>query len=91
MCKRSESLGEDRHGVGNEVRKAEVVHSEDNDGMEVGVKAGDIGRKDRDGLRNGDELSRLCLYCFCHIRGSIIAVAVVSQQFDCSTKLGLLR
>lgn len=73
MGKRSESLGEDRHGVGNKIREAEVVNSEDNDGMEMGVEAGDISRKDRDGLRDGDELSRLCLYCFCHIRGSIMS------------------
>ena len=87
MGKRSESLEEDRHGVGNEIGEAEVVNGEDSNGMEVGVEAGDIGRKDRDGLRDGDEFSRLCLYCFCHIRGSIIAV--VSQQFDCSSKFGL--
>ena len=72
MGKRSESLGEDRHWVGNKIREAEVVNSEDNDGMEVVVEAGDIGRKDRDGLRGGNKLSRLYLCCFCHIRVSIV-------------------
>ena len=50
MGERSESFGEDRHRVGNEIREAEVVNSEDNNGMEVVVEAGNIGRKDRDGL-----------------------------------------
>ena len=86
MGKGSESLGEDRHWVGDEIGKAEVVNSENNDGMEVGVEASDVGRKDRDGLGDGNELSRFCLRCFCHIGRSIIAV--VSQQLDCPSKLG---
>lgn len=88
MGKRSESLGEGRYWVGNEIREAEVVNSEDNNGMEVVVEAGDIARKDRDGLRDGNKLSRLCLCCFCHIR--VCIVTVVSQRLDCSqVQLGL--
>ena len=72
MSKRSESLEEDGDRVGDQIGKAKVVYSEDEDGMEVGVEAGDVGRKDRDGLGDGDELSRLCLGCFCHIEGCMI-------------------
>lgn len=79
MGKRSESLEEDRHWVGDQIGKAEVVNSENNDGVEVGVEAGDVAGKDGDGLGDGDELSRLCLGCFCHLEGSIV---VVSQELD---------
>ena len=88
MGERSKSLGEDGHGVGDQIGKGEIVNSEDDNGMEVGVEAGDVGGKNGDGLRGGDELSRLRLGCFCHIGRSIIGVVVVvvvvvvSQQFD---------
>ncbi len=74
MGKRSESLGEDRDWVGDQIGKAEVVNSEDDNGVEVGVEAGDVGRKDGYGLGYGDERSRLCLGCFCHIGRNIILV-----------------
>ena len=35
--------------------------------MEVRVEASEVGRKDGDGLGDGNELSRLCLSCLCHI------------------------
>ena len=74
MGKRSESLGEDRDWIGDEVGKAEVVRSENNNGMEVGVEASDVGGKHGDRLGYGDELSRLRLGCFCHTERSIVTV-----------------
>ena len=74
MGKRSKSLGEDRHWVGDQIGKAEVVDSEDNHGMKVGIETGGVSRKDGYGLGDGDELSRLCLGCFCHTRRSIVVV-----------------
>ena len=74
MGERSESFREGRHGVGDQVGEAEVVDGEDDDGMEVRVEAGDVGRKDGDGLGDGDEFPRLCLGCFCHNGRSIIYV-----------------
>ena len=75
MSKRSESLEEDRNWVGDQIGKGEVVNSEDDNGVEVGVEAGDVGRKDGYGLRYGDELSRPCLGCFCHIGRIIIVIS----------------
>ena len=46
MGKRSDSLGEDGHRVGDKIGEAEEVNSEDQNGMDVGVEAGDVGRKD---------------------------------------------
>lgn len=77
MGKRSDSLRENRDWIVDQIGKAEVVNSEDDNGMEVGIEASDIGRQDGDGLGDGNEFSRLCLVCFCHIRDSIIVV--VSQ------------
>ena len=77
MGKRSDSLREDRHRVVDQIGKAEVVNSEDDNGVEVGVEASEVGRQDRDGLGDGNELSRLCLGSFCHIGRSIIVVVVV--------------
>ena len=76
MGKRSDSLRENRDWVGNQIGKAEVVNSEDDDRMEVGIEASDVGGKDGDGLGYGNEFSRLCLVCFCHIGGSIIIVVL---------------
>ena len=78
MGKGSKSLGEDGDGVIDEVGEAEVVNGEDEKGMDVGVEAGNVGGKDGDGLRCGNELSRLCLGQFCHIRPSIVTFFVVS-------------
>ena len=81
MGKRSNSLGEHRDWVIDEVGEAEVVNCEDENGMNVGVEASDVGRKDRNRLRYGDELSRLCLGCFRHTRRrSMVEYFVVSQQ-----------
>ena len=80
MGERSKSLGEGRYWVGDQIRKAKVVDGEDSKGMEMRVEAGDVGRKDGDGLGDRDKLSRLCLGCFCHIGRSILVV--VSQQLD---------
>lgn len=88
MSKRSESLVEDRDWVGDQIGKAEVVDSEDNNGMEVRVKAGDVGRKEGNGLGDGDELSRLCLGCFCHIGRSIIGCCFAVTRVNCQ-HLGL--
>ena len=77
MGKRSDSLGENRDRVGDQIGKAEVVNSEDENGMEVGIEASDIGRQDGDGLGDRNEFSRLCLVCFCHIGGSIVIVVVL--------------
>lgn len=55
MGKRSESLREDRHWVGDQIGKAEVVNSEDNHGMKVRVEAGDVCRKYGNGLGDGGE------------------------------------
>ena len=76
MCKRSDSLRENRDWVVDQIGKAEVVNSEDDNGMEVCIKASDIGRQDGNGLGDGDEFSRLCLVYFCHVRGSIIVVVL---------------
>ena len=76
MGKRSDSLRENRDWVGDQIGKAEVVNSEDENGMEVGIEASDVGGQDGDGLGDGNELSRLCLVSFCHIRGSIIVVVL---------------
>lgn len=80
MSKRGESLGKDGHWIGDQVGKAEVVNSEDNNGMEVGVEAGDVGREDGDGLGDGGELSRLCLVPLCHIGRSM--TVLVLQRLD---------
>lgn len=74
MSKRGDGLGKDGHWIGDQVGKAEVVHSEDDDGVEVGVKAGDVGREGGDGLGDGNELSRLCLVRFCHIGRSMFVL-----------------
>ena len=63
--------------------KAEVVNSEDNNWMEVSVETSDIGRKNRDGLGDGNELSRLCLGCVCHTGQGIILLS------HATTKIGL--
>lgn len=76
MGKRSDSFREDRHWVIDQIGKAEVVYSEDDNGMEVCIKASNVGRKDGDWLRDGDELSRPCLDRFCHIGRSIIVVVL---------------
>ena len=44
MGKRSDSFRENRDWVGDQIGKAEVVNSEDENGMEVGIEASDIGR-----------------------------------------------
>ena len=80
MGERSKSFGEGRHWVGDQIRKAKVVNGEDSKGMEMRVEAGDVGRKDGDGLGGRDKLSRFCLNCFCHIGRSIFVV--VCQQID---------
>ena len=72
MGKRCDGLGENRDWVGDQVGKAEVINSEDDNGMKVGIEASDVGRQDGDGLGDRNEFSRLCLVRFCHIRGSII-------------------
>ena len=59
MGERSKSLGEGRHWVGDQIRKAKVVNGEKSKGMEMRVEAGDVGRKDGDGLGGRDKLSRL--------------------------------
>lgn len=80
MGKRCNGLGEDRHWVFDQIGKGEVVNSEDDDGMEVGIKASDVGRQDRDGLGDRCEFSRPCLSGFCHTGLRII---LVSQRLDC--------
>ena len=80
MGKRSDSLGENRDRVGDQIGKAEVVNSEDENGMEVGIEASDIGRQDGYGLGDRDEFSRLCLVVFRHIGGSIIVVVLLIVQ-----------
>ena len=83
MSKRGHSLGEDRDWVSDEIGKAEVVNGEDENGMDVGVEASDVGGKDRDRLRYGDELSRLCLGRFRHTRRrSMVDYFVVLQQLQ---------
>ena len=67
MSKRCDSLGEDRHWVFDQIGKREVVNGEDDDRMEVGIEASNVGRQDRDGLGDRYEFSRLCLSGFCHI------------------------
>ena len=79
MGKRSDSFRENRDWVGDQIGKAEVVNSEDDNGMEVGIEASDIGRQDGDRLGEGNEFSRLCLVCFCHIGGNIIIVVVLQH------------
>ena len=76
MGKRSDSFREYSDWVGNQIGKAKVVNSEDDNGMEVGIEASDIGRQDGDGLGDRNEFSRFCLVCFCHIGGSIIVVVL---------------
>ena len=76
MGKRSDGLRENRDWIVDQIRKAEVVNSEDENGMDVGIEASDISRQNGDGLGDGNEFSRLCLVCFCHIRGSIIVVVL---------------
>ena len=80
MGKGSKSLGEDGDWVSDEIGKAEVVNGEDKNGMDVGVEASDVGGKDRDRLRYGDELSRLCLSRFRHIRRSMVAYFIVFRS-----------
>lgn len=76
MGKRSDCLGENRYWVVDQIGKAEVIDSEDENGMKMGVEARNVGRQDGDGLGDGDELSRLCLGRFCHIGRSIIIVVI---------------
>ena len=67
MGKRSERLCENGHWITDQVGEADVVDSEDNDGMEVGIDTSDVGRKDGDGLGDRYEFSRLRLSRFRHI------------------------
>ena len=82
MGKRSDSLRENRHWVVDQIGKAEVVNGEDDDGMEVGIEASNVGRKDGDGLRDGDELSRPCLYRLCHHGRSMVVVVLRQLMFN---------
>ena len=80
MGERSDGLRENRDWVVDQIGKAEVVNSEDDNGVKVGIEASDVRRQDRDGLGDGDEFSKLCLVCLCHIGRNIIVVVVVLQQ-----------
>lgn len=77
MGKRCDGLGEDRHWVVDQIVKREVVNSEDDDRMEVGIEASNVGRQDGDGLGDRYEFSRLCLSGFCHIGLRIVVIVVV--------------
>ena len=67
MSEWCKSLPESCYWISNKRRKGKVVKGENKDRMNVRVDPCNIAWEDGYGLRDGEELARLCLGgCLCH-------------------------